>query len=75
MRLGAHRAWHAYCEKLHRRMQANFAPYGEVRTNRLHGMIFAALLGKKVIFDDNTYGKLGHYARQWFDHHPDIRAG
>jgi pyruvyl transferase EpsO len=55
-------------------MQAQFAAYGEVRTNRLHGMIFAALLGKKVVFDDNSYGKLGHYAGQWFARHPGIRA-
>jgi len=74
-RLGARQAWYGYCERLHRQMQARFAPYGEVHTNRLHGMIFAALLGKKVIFDDNAYGKLGHYARQWFAGHPGIRAG
>lgn len=74
MRLGAWRAWYAYCERLTGRMQASFEPYGEVRTNRLHGMIFAALLGKKVVFDDNSYGKLGHYAGQWFERHPGIRA-
>jgi pyruvyl transferase EpsO len=74
LRLGAQQAWYAYCEALTGRMQAHFAPYGEVRTNRLHGMIFAALLGKSVVFDDNSYGKLGHYAGQWFDQHPGIRA-
>lgn len=74
LHLGACRAWYAYCEALTERMQARFAPYGEVRTNRLHGMIFAALLGKKVVFDDNYYGKLGHYAGQWFDRHSGIRA-
>jgi pyruvyl transferase EpsO len=75
LRLGAQQAWYAYCEALTGRMQAQFAAYGEVRTNRLHGMIFAALLGKRVVFDDNSYGKLGHYAGQWFDQHPGIRAG
>ena len=74
LRLGAWQAWYAYCEALTGRMQAHFAAYGEVRTNRLHGMIFAALLGKKVVFDDNSYGKLGHYAGQWFARHPGIRA-
>lgn len=74
-RLGARPVWYGYCERLHRQMLARFAPYAEVRTNRLHGMIFAALLDKKVIFDDNAYGKLGHYAQQWFDRHPGIRAG
>lgn len=73
-RLGARQAWYAYCDDLSRRMRARFAPYGEVRTNRLHGMIFAALLGKKVVFDDNSYGKLGHYAGQWLERHPGIRA-
>lgn len=74
-RLGACHAWYDYCERLQRRMQALFEPYAEVRTNRLHGMIFAALLGKKVTFNDNSYGKLGQYAGQWFDRHPGIRAG
>jgi pyruvyl transferase EpsO len=73
--LGACPAWYGYCEKLTGQMRANFEPYGEVRTNRLHAMIFAALLGKKVIFDDNSYGKLGLYAGQWFARHPGIRAG
>jgi pyruvyl transferase EpsO len=73
-RLGACQAWYAYCGWLSRRMRASFEPYCEVRTNRLHGMIFAALLGKKVVFDDNSYGKLGHYAGLWFDQHPGIRA-
>ena len=73
-RLGAYQAWYGYCELLARRMQKNFEPFGEVRTNRLHGMIFAALLGKKVTFDDNSYGKLGHYAEQWFGRHPGIHA-
>jgi pyruvyl transferase EpsO len=75
VRLGACRAWYGYCERLQRRMQALFEPYGEVRTNRLHGMIFAALLGKKVIFHDNAYGKLGQYAGQWLERHPGIHAG
>ncbi len=74
-RLGACPAWYGYCERLAGRMQGIFESCGEVRTNRLHGMIFAALLGKKVIFDDNSYGKLGAYARQWFARHPGIRAG
>ena len=74
-RLGAQPAWYGYCDRLSRRMQSIFESCGEVRTNRLHGMIFAALLGKKVSFDDNTYGKLGDYASQWFAGHPGIGAG
>ncbi|MBT3068508.1 polysaccharide pyruvyl transferase family protein [Rhodoferax sp. U11-2br] len=73
--LGARQAWYAYCDRLAARMQRHFEPYSVVQTSRLHGMIFAALLGKQVVFDDNSYGKLGHYADQWFNQHPGIHAG
>lgn len=31
--------------------------YGEIRTNRLHVGIVGALLGKRVVLHDNSYGK------------------
>ena len=39
----------------------------QVITSRLHGMIFALLLGKRVRYLDNLYGKLNGYASTWFD--------
>ncbi len=66
-KLGAHTLWHGYCDLLHRHMESRFLGYDEVITSRLHGMIFALLLGKRVRYLDNLYGKLNGYARTWFD--------
>ena len=63
--LGAQRAWYRYCALLHAHMESVFGNFGDVVTSRLHGMIFAALLGKRVRYIDNTYGKLGVYAETW----------
>jgi pyruvyl transferase EpsO len=65
--LGARALWYGYCAMLHRHMESRFRDYGEVVTSRLHGMIFALLLGKRVRYLDNLYGKLSGYARTWFD--------
>lgn len=65
--LGARRLWYAYCAMLHGHMESRFRDYAEVVTSRLHGMIFALLLGKRVRYLDNLYGKLSGYARTWFD--------
>ncbi|MDB6102971.1 MAG: exopolysaccharide biosynthesis protein [Gammaproteobacteria bacterium] len=65
--LGARALWYRYCELLHRRMESRFLEYSEIITSRLHGMIFGLLLGKRVRYLDNIYGKLSGYARTWFD--------
>jgi pyruvyl transferase EpsO len=65
--LGAHALWHGYRDVLHRYMESRFHEFDEVITSRLHGMIFALLLGKRVRYLDNLYGKLNGYARTWFD--------
>ncbi len=65
--LGARWLWYRYCGMLHTYMESRFREYGEIITSRLHGMIFAALLGKPVRYLDNSYGKLSGYAGTWFD--------
>jgi pyruvyl transferase EpsO len=66
-KLGAQALWYTYCDRLHRHMESRFVEYDEVITSRLHGMIFALLLGKRVRYLDNLYGKLNGYASTWFD--------
>jgi pyruvyl transferase EpsO len=63
--LGARSVWYQYCGLLHAHMESVFRGFGDVVTNRLHGVIFAALLGKRVRYIDNVYGKVGGYAETW----------
>jgi pyruvyl transferase EpsO len=65
--LGARALWYGYCKMLHRSMESRFLEYGDIITSRLHGMIFGLLLGKRVRYLDNIYGKLSGYAGTWFD--------
>jgi pyruvyl transferase EpsO len=67
LELGARALWYRYCEMLHQRMESRFLEYSDIITSRLHGMIFGLLLGKRVRYLDNIYGKLSGYARTWFD--------
>tara|TARA_R110001583_G_scaffold116529_1_gene267306 strand:+ start:4108 stop:5025 length:918 start_codon:yes stop_codon:yes gene_type:complete len=64
--LGAAYLWMHYTNFLLKKASATFAPYQKVDTDRLHGMIFALLLGKEVILRDNSYGKIGRYVGAWF---------
>ena len=64
---GARALWYRYCEMLHQRMEERFLEYSDITTSRLHGMIFSLLLGIRVRYLDNSYGKLGNYANTWFD--------
>lgn len=64
--LGAATLWRRYTLHLLKFAHAAFEQFNTVDTDRLHGMIFATLLGKKVILRDNSYGKIGRYTRVWF---------
>lgn len=66
LHLGAAWLWQRYTLHLLKYAQAAFEDFNTVDTDRLHGMIFAILLGKKVILRDNSYGKIGRYTRAWF---------
>ena len=71
--LGSRALWYRYCELLHRYMESRFREYTDIVTSRLHGMIFGLLLGKRVRYLDNSYGKLSGYARTWFDDSVPVR--
>ena len=66
----AGRAWYAVRDRVVGRARRLFAAHGDVVTDRLHGMILAALLQRPVRYIDNSYGKLSRYARAWLDGSP-----
>ncbi|MCX2792883.1 polysaccharide pyruvyl transferase family protein [Vibrio sp. Sgm 5] len=43
----------------------HFYVHDVVKTDRLHGLILAVLLGKRVLLDDNSYGKNTSYYKAW----------
>jgi pyruvyl transferase EpsO len=45
----------------------------KVTTNRLHGMLLSALLGKRVTAIDNSYGKLSSYFNTWLQDVDDLK--
>ncbi|WP_199482312.1 polysaccharide pyruvyl transferase family protein [Vibrio owensii] len=47
-----------------------FNNHTEVHTDRLHGLILASLLGKKVNLFDNSYGKNSSYYKMWLSTNP-----
>lgn len=50
------------------------APAETLVTDRLHGMLMALQMGKRVIAVDNNNNKLSAYAETWFgDSQPDVR--
>jgi pyruvyl transferase EpsO len=44
-----------------------------INTNRLHALILSALLGRKVNWFDNSYGKLSSYVEGWLHDIPTIQ--
>lgn len=57
--------WRIYRDHLISRAVDSFRPYSCINTDRLHGMILGALMGKKVLYGEGTYGKLHRYAQLW----------
>jgi pyruvyl transferase EpsO len=57
--------WRLYRDRLISRAVAQFRPYACIDTDRLHGVILAALMSKPVRYGEGSYGKLHRYARQW----------
>lgn len=66
----AGRAWYAVRDRVVARARRLFTAHGEIVTDRLHGMILAALLERPVRYIDNSYGKLSRYARAWLGGSP-----
>jgi pyruvyl transferase EpsO len=61
--------WEAIARRRLQRGLAVLALGETVVTDRLHAMILARLLGRRVIAIDNSTGKLSAYARTWY---PDL---
>jgi pyruvyl transferase EpsO len=57
--------WRMFRDNLINRAVEKLKPYSGINTDRLHGMILGALMGKKVEFGDGSYGKLHRYAQVW----------
>ncbi len=57
--------WNYVSQRLLASAAGVYANHETVITNRLHGMIFAALTGTKCIAFDNSYGKLSSYYDLW----------
>ncbi|MCG6202895.1 polysaccharide pyruvyl transferase family protein [Psychromonas antarctica] len=51
-----------------------FNAFTVVHTDRLHGFILAALLGKEICLYDNSYGKNTNYYKAWLKDYPFITA-
>jgi pyruvyl transferase EpsO len=60
------RLWRIYRDRLIHAAVGRFQPYACIDTDRLHGMILAALLSKQVRYGEGSYGKLHRYAARWF---------
>jgi pyruvyl transferase EpsO len=71
-----YRAWYAIRDRVVRKGIEPFQTAAFVKTDRLHGVILAALLNKRVHFDDrqNTYRKLHRYHQSWLSDSPLITA-
>jgi len=57
--------WRKKIENLFFRSSIIFNSHDEVHTDRLHGMIFSVLLGKRTFVNDNSYGKNKGYYDCW----------
>lgn len=58
-------AWNFVADALIERAIELLAAHGKVVTNRLHAVISAALIGRRVVAYDNSYGKVSAYVRCW----------
>jgi len=67
--------WRIYRDSLVARAVARFKPYAVIDTDRLHGMILAALMNKTVRYSEGSYGKLQRYAGLWLVGSDRIGAG
>ena len=64
-RISNYALWRPYRDHLIKRAIDRFRSYEQIDTDRLHGMILAALMSRKVRYGEGTYGKLHRYAHLW----------
>lgn len=67
--------WRIYRDWLIDGAVNRFRPYACIDTDRLHGIILAALMSKQVRYGDGAYGKLHRYAQRWFSDSNLIESG
>lgn len=71
-RMPALTMWNAVSDAMIRKAVRLMSRHEHVVTNRLHAMILASLLERKVIAYDNSYGKLSNYVDSWMSELPGI---
>jgi pyruvyl transferase EpsO len=64
------RLWSKHCDEIIFRSVNYFLSHTQVHTDRLHGLILAALLGKEIYLKDNSYGKNTRYHQAWLKEYP-----
>ncbi len=64
--------WRRDRNRILRRAMRLVQAHERIVTNRLHGVIFALLAGRKVVIGDTGYGKLTAYYENWLQDHPDV---
>lgn len=67
--------WRLYRDWLVRRAVGQFRPYACIDTDRLHGVILAALMSKQVRYGEGSYGKLHRYGQRWLSDSNLIESG
>jgi pyruvyl transferase EpsO len=72
-RRALNRAWNRQRDRIVARAVERFSMHAAIATDRLHGVILAALLGRPVLYRDNSYGKVSRYVEAWLADSPQIR--
>jgi pyruvyl transferase EpsO len=70
LRSKAHDMWYLLSDELVFRSINYFSSHTLVHTDRLHGLILSALLGKEIYLKDNSYGKNTNYHKAWLNDYP-----
>lgn len=63
--LSNYRLWKPFRDYAIRRAVVKFGRYERIDTDRLHGVILGALMGRDVRYGDGSYGKLHRYVGRW----------
>jgi pyruvyl transferase EpsO len=62
--------WASYSDEIVFRSVDYFSSHTIIHTDRLHGLILSALLGKEIILKDNSYNKNTNYYKEWLIVYP-----
>lgn len=70
LRSKALKVWSSLCDDIIFRSVNHFSAHTIIHTDRLHGLILSALLGKEIYLKDNSYGKNTNYYKAWLKEYP-----